>query len=182
MGVNRTPPIAVLVVARSYPPPTARITSILSPSLSTRSACRARLTTSPFTAAATASGRNSNRITSALRSVPSGTSRASPLMAVVSQALLRRAHEPGRVAVQEIMLCNAAIRNLIRENKLFQIPSMMQAGKAVGQQLMEVHAKELALAKKISREDAIRLTNNPKLFDDVMPAGGVRPPLGQGMR
>ncbi len=103
------------------------------------------------------------------------------LMAVVSQALLRRAHEPGRVAVQEIMLCNAAIRNLIRENKLFQIPSMMQAGKAEGQQLMEVHAKELALAKKVSREDAMRLTNNPKLFDDVMPQG-VRPPLGQGMR
>ena len=85
------------------------------------------------------------------------------------QALLKKAHEPGRVAVQEIMICNAAIRNLIRENKLFQIPSMMQAGKAEGQQLMEVAAKELALQKKITREDAIRLSNNPKLFDDVMP-------------
>jgi twitching motility protein PilT len=95
------------------------------------------------------------------------------LMAVVSQALLKKAYEPGRIAVQEIMLCNAAIRNLIRENKLFQIPSMMQAGKAEGQQLMEVHAKELALMKKITRDDAVRLTNNPKLFDDVV--AGSRP-------
>jgi len=91
------------------------------------------------------------------------------LMAVVSQLLVKKAHEPGRVAVQEIMICNAAIRNLIRENKLFQIPSMMQAGKSEGQQLMEVSAKELALARKINREEAIRIANNPKLFDDVIP-------------
>ncbi|MFN7143850.1 MAG: type IV pilus twitching motility protein PilT [Myxococcota bacterium] len=92
---------------------------------------------------------------------------ATSLMAVVSQLLVRKAFEPGRVACQEIMLCNPAIRNLIRDNKLFQIPSMMQAGRAEGQQLMDVSAKELALKKKISREEAIRVTNNPKLFDDV---------------
>ncbi|MFZ5481376.1 MAG: type IV pilus twitching motility protein PilT [Myxococcota bacterium] len=93
------------------------------------------------------------------------------LMAVVSQLLVRKAYEPGRCAVQEIMLVNPAIRNLIRENKLFQIPSMMQAGRSEGQQLMEVHAKDLALRKKITRDDAMRITNNPKLFDDVAPPG-----------
>jgi len=97
------------------------------------------------------------------------------LMAVVSQVLVRKAHEPGRVAVQEIMICNPAIRNLIRENKLYQIPSMMQAGRAEGQMLMESAAKDLALRKKITREEAIRVANNPKLFDDVprpgMPTG-----------
>jgi twitching motility protein PilT len=96
---------------------------------------------------------------------------SSSLMAVVSQVLVRKAYEPGRAAVQEIMLCNAAIRNLIRENKLFQIPSMMQAGRAEGQQLMEVAAKELALKKKITRDEAIRVSNNPKLFDDVARPG-----------
>ncbi len=96
------------------------------------------------------------------------------LQAVVSQVLLRKISEPGRVACQEIMLCNSAIRNLIRESKLYQIPSMMQAGKGEGQQLMEMAAKELALKRKISREQAINLTNNPKLFDDV-PGGGPRP-------
>lgn len=96
---------------------------------------------------------------------------ATSLQAVVSQVLLKKAFEPGRIACQEIMLCNPAIRNLIRENKLFQIPSMMQTGKGEGQQLMEVAAKNLALTRKITKDQAITLTNNPKLFDDVTPGG-----------
>jgi twitching motility protein PilT len=100
------------------------------------------------------------------------------LMAVVSQVLVRKAFEPGRVAVQEIMICNPAIRNLIRDNKLFQIPSIMQTGKAEGQQLMASAAKELALKKKISREEAVRIANDPKLFDDAPRPG----PPGPGMR
>jgi twitching motility protein PilT len=99
------------------------------------------------------------------------------LMAVVSQVLVRKSYEPGRVACQEIMLCNPAIRNLIRENKLFQIPSMMQAGKAEGQQLMAMAAKELAMKRKISREEAMRIANDPKLFDDVPQRPG--PPPGR---
>lgn len=96
------------------------------------------------------------------------------LQAVVSQALLKRAHEPGRIACQEIMMCTPAIRNLIRENKLFQIPSMMQAGKADGQQPMEAAARQLAVNRKITREQAIQFTNNPRLFDD-MPSATLRP-------
>ncbi|MES2644062.1 MAG: type IV pilus twitching motility protein PilT [Myxococcota bacterium] len=102
---------------------------------------------------------------------------ATSLMAVVSQALVRKLNEPGRVAAQEIMLCNPAIRNLIRDNKLYQIPSIMQAGRADGQVLMESSLKDLAIRRKISREEAVRITNNPKLFDDVPrpgPPGGVR--------
>lgn len=97
---------------------------------------------------------------------------ATSLMAVVSQLLVRKAFEPGRIACQEIMLCNPAIRNLIRDNKLFQIPSIMQAGRAEGQQMMDASAKDLALRKKITREEAIRVTNNPRLFDD-MPRPGM---------
>lgn len=100
---------------------------------------------------------------------------SSSLMAVISQVLMPKLGEPGRVAVQEIMICTPAVRNLIRENKLYQIPSMMQAGRQDGMQTMETAAKEMALRRKISRENAISLTNNPKLFDDVMPGGPVRP-------
>ncbi len=100
------------------------------------------------------------------------------LMAVVSQMLVRKMNEPGRVACQEIMLVNPAIRNLVRDNKLYQIPSIMQTGRAEGQQLMESAAKELAIKKKISRDEAIRISNNPKMFDDVprpgAPAMGMR--------
>ncbi len=101
---------------------------------------------------------------------------SSSLMAVVTQALVRKAFEPGRVAAQEIMVVNPAIRNLIRENKLFQIPSMLQAGKGDGQQTMAMAVKDLAIRKKITREAAMQLANDPKLFDDVVAPGPARPP------
>jgi len=53
---------------------------------------------------------------------------------------------------------------------------MMQTGKGEGQQLMEMAAKNLALTRKITKEQAITLTNNPKLFDDVGPAAPSAPP------
>lgn len=103
---------------------------------------------------------------------------SSSLMAVVTQALLKKAFEPGRIAALEIMIVNSAIRNLIRENKLFQIPSMMQAGRADGQQTMSMALKDLAVKKKITRELAMQIANDPKLFDD-MPSGGVARPMGR---
>ncbi|HNC97100.1 MAG TPA: type IV pilus twitching motility protein PilT [Myxococcota bacterium] len=93
------------------------------------------------------------------------------LMAVISQLLVPRFGEPGRAAVQEIMICNAAVRNLIRENKLFQIPSIMQASRTDGMQTMEMAAKDMAMRRKITRDVAISITNNPRLFDDVSPMG-----------
>lgn len=89
------------------------------------------------------------------------------IMAVVSQVLVRKVNEPGRVAIQEIMVVNAAIRNLIRENKLFQIPSIMQATKGEGNQTMGMAARDAALRRKISKDEAIRIANDPKLFDDL---------------
>jgi len=52
------------------------------------------------------------------------------------------------------MICNTAIRNLIRENKVFQIANSMQMGKAEGQMLMENSLKELIAQKAISPADA----------------------------
>ena len=89
------------------------------------------------------------------------------LMAVVTQALVRPRSGKGRVPIHEIMVVTPAIRNLIRENKLFQIPSMMQAGKGDGMQTMEGAARDLAVRGVISKETAVGVTNNPKLFDGV---------------
>ena len=52
------------------------------------------------------------------------------------------------------MICNAAIRNLIRENKVFQIANSMQMGKAEGQMFMENSLKDLIAQKAISPADA----------------------------
>jgi len=93
------------------------------------------------------------------------------LQTVVSQMLLKGAHG-GRAAAMEIMIVNPAIRNLIRENKLFQIPSMMQTGTSSGMQTMEVAVRDLALSGKITRQTAIDALNKPDLFDEPTTLGG----------
>ncbi len=65
------------------------------------------------------------------------------LIAVISQALIKRASGEGRVAAYEIMVTNHAISNLIREGKTFQIQSTMQTGRREGMILMEQHVREL---------------------------------------
>lgn len=88
------------------------------------------------------------------------------LQAVITQQLLKKASGSGRVAAQEIMLVNNAIRNLIRENKLYQIKSIMQGGRGDGMQTMEQALKDLARRREITRDQAIQAANDPKLFDD----------------
>jgi twitching motility protein PilT len=88
------------------------------------------------------------------------------LAAVVTQTLVRKERGPGRVAAHEVMICTNAIRNLIRENKLHQIPSIMQASKNEGMQLMANAVKDLADKGVISRQRAMTVVNNPRLFED----------------
>ena len=78
---------------------------------------------------------------------------ASTLRCVITQKLLKRIDKSGRVAAFEIMICNTAIRNLIREDKVFQIANSMQMGKAEGQMLMENSLKELIAQGVISASD-----------------------------
>lgn len=87
---------------------------------------------------------------------------ATSLYAVISQSLLPKIGG-GRVAVHEIMINNAAIANLIRENKLHQIYSQMQlnqqkTGMITQTQAMMRHLK----ANTIAREDAIRYSTQPQ--------------------
>jgi twitching motility protein PilT len=70
------------------------------------------------------------------------------LQAVVCQKLIKR-NEGGRVAALEIMLCTPAIRNLIREDKIAQIYSMIQTGSALGMQTFEQHLSELKRTQAI---------------------------------
>lgn len=88
------------------------------------------------------------------------------LMAVITQGLLPRMDGSGRVAVHEIMIVNRAIRNLIRENKLHQIPSSMETGKGAGMQTMEMALKESVRRRQISRDQAMIFSNNPRLFEN----------------
>ena len=65
------------------------------------------------------------------------------LQAVIAQELVKRKHG-GRVAAVEILLCNPAVRNLIRENKIPQIESVLQTAQKTGMRTYEQSLKELA--------------------------------------
>ncbi len=79
---------------------------------------------------------------------------ADSLRAVISQTLLKRIDIKGMVAALEILICTPAVRNLIREAKTYQIPSVMQTGRKYGMQNLDDALIELLQKKKISAEDA----------------------------
>ena len=78
---------------------------------------------------------------------------ASSLRCVLTQRLIKRIDIAGRVAAFELMICNTAIRNLVRENKVFQIPNIMQTARGEGMIVMENYMKTLSMEKKISVSD-----------------------------
>ncbi|MCR5651587.1 MAG: type IV pilus twitching motility protein PilT [Lachnospiraceae bacterium] len=81
---------------------------------------------------------------------------ATVLECVVSQQLMPMSgKEGGRCAAFEVMVANPAIRNLIREGKTFQIPSMMQTNRKAGMITMDDSLYELYAKRKISGETAL---------------------------
>ena len=83
-----------------------------------------------------------------VRSMLSGS-----LQAVISQALFKRRDGRGRVAAFEVMIATPAVRNLIRENKIAQIPSMIQTSKGIGMQTMETACNELIAKNLVTRDE-----------------------------
>lgn len=77
------------------------------------------------------------------------------LEAVISQQLLPTADGKGRVAAFEVMHANVAIKNLIREGKAYQIPTVMQTNKKIGMQTMDDSLYELYSDGIITKEDAV---------------------------
>jgi len=89
------------------------------------------------------------------------------LQAVVSQTLLKRRDGTGRVAACETMFMNYGMRNLIRENKVFQIPSLMQANRAMGNTTLKDSLVALAQRNVITTQAAIEASGDPDMFNDV---------------
>ncbi|MGD7044124.1 type IV pilus twitching motility protein PilT [Jeotgalibacillus proteolyticus] len=79
---------------------------------------------------------------------------ASVLKAVISQRLLPLAQKKGRVAAVEVMLNNSAVANLIRTEKIHQLPSVIQTSMAQGMQLIQSSVNELYQKEKITLETA----------------------------
>lgn len=82
------------------------------------------------------------------------------LTAVISQNLLKTHDGNGRVASHEILIANPAVRNLIRENKITQINSVLQTGQASGMQTMDQSLQSLVRRGLIAPEVARRRAQN----------------------
>jgi twitching motility protein PilT len=92
------------------------------------------------------------------------------LQGVISQRLMPTASGIGRVAAVEIMISTPALRNMIREKKIHQIPSIMQASVASGMQTLDDHLLQLVRSGKVTRSVAIRYASEPQRIDPA--AGG----------
>jgi twitching motility protein PilT len=84
------------------------------------------------------------------------------LEGVLSQQLIPTPDGRGRVMSLEIMVTTPAIRNLIREEKIHQIYSAMQAGQKFGMQTMNQSLLDLVQKRKISREEALNRSTLPE--------------------
>lgn len=96
------------------------------------------------------------------------------LEGVLNQLLIPRAGAPGRVMAMEVMVPNAAIRNLIREDKVHQIYSQMQVGQGKhGMQTMNQSLFSLYARRIISLEEAMgRSTDQDELRNMIESKGG----------
>ena len=83
------------------------------------------------------------------------------ILSVIAQNLLKRQDGKGRVAALEIMVATPAIRNLIREGKIAQIPGMIQTGKQFGMQSMDNSLIVLCKDGVVSKDTIMPYLTNP---------------------
>ncbi len=94
------------------------------------------------------------------------------LKGVIAQTLCKKAGG-GRVAAHEILLCNSGVANLIREGKTFQIPSMMQTGKAAGMQTLGDSLLELVKKKVVEPREAWMKAVNKVELKGLLERAGI---------
>jgi twitching motility protein PilT len=93
---------------------------------------------------------------------------------VMSQALIPRAGQGGRTLALEVMVPNAAIRNLIREDKVHQIYSSMQVGQAkFGMQTFNQSLASLVVKRLITQDDAFARSSDPEELRNILASGAA---------
>src|SRR5205807_5537087 len=111
------------------------------------------------------------------------------LEGIVTQTLLQKAKGKGRVMACEILIMTPAVRALIRDEKIEQIPSMMQAGKKHGMQTLNDALYQLYVSREVTKDECLRVTSTPNEFlrmigeapmDDKEPTPSAGQPVGAG--
>jgi len=94
---------------------------------------------------------------------------ANTLQAVISQTLFRRVDQPGMVPCTEILLCTSAVRNCIRENRIYEIPNIIETSRRLGMQNIDNSIADMYMKGYIDRDDAVNHSSNPGKMDKTLP-------------
>ncbi|MFZ5814985.1 MAG: type IV pilus twitching motility protein PilT [Bacillota bacterium] len=98
---------------------------------------------------------------------------AGSIQGIVAQRLFRRVDRPGRIAALEVLIATPAVRNLIREGKTHQIPSVIQTNSKMGMRLMEASVRELYERGVISQEDFTNMIQQYNALQQHGAPGGM---------
>ena len=90
------------------------------------------------------------------------------LEGIVTQTLLPKAQGRGRVMAAEILVVTPAIRALIRDDKVHQIYSSMQAGKKFGMQTLNDALYQLYMAREVTADECLRVSGDPTEFQRMI--------------
>ena len=103
------------------------------------------------------------------------------LIAILCQVLVPTIDNKGRVAAIEIMLANPAIRNVIREGKIFQIPNIIQTNQQEGMQLLDQALVNLYRQGLISNREVFTFGNDREELERMIKSG-LPPTKGREFR
>src|SRR5919198_1216258 len=105
---------------------------------------------------------------------------ATTLQGVVTQQLVQTADGQGRAAAVEVLVCTPAVRNLIREGKVHQIYSVMQAGGRFGMQTMDQSLANLVKTGKVTQQMAYERCHDPEELNRLIGGAGAGFTAGVG--
>ncbi|MBW7989913.1 MAG: PilT/PilU family type 4a pilus ATPase [Planctomycetes bacterium] len=93
---------------------------------------------------------------------------ANTLQAVISQTLFKRVDQPGMVPCTEILLCTSAVRNCIRENRIYEIPNIIETSRRLGMQNLDYSIAEMYSKGYIDRDEAVMRSSNPAKMEKTL--------------
>jgi twitching motility protein PilT len=99
---------------------------------------------------------------------------AESLAGIVAQQLVPTADGKSRVAAHEILVGTSAVLAMVRDNKIFQVPSVMQAGQSQGMQTMDMALERLVAERKVSPALALEKAIDKESFQKTLAALGLR--------
>jgi twitching motility protein PilT len=95
---------------------------------------------------------------------------ANTLRGVVCQRLFPRVDEAGMIPATEVLVSTPAVRNCIRENRIFEIPNIIETNRALGMALFDESLKRLYFNGKIGRQDALTYARQPEQLERALTA------------